>query len=108
MADEIILFHQDNAPCHKSPKIMAKLDELKFRLVPHQPYSPDLAPSDYWLFADLRKILAGKKFRTNDEIIREIEAYFDEKDTSFFKNGIEMLEWRWSTCIALEGEYLDE
>ena len=33
----------------------AKLHELHFELLPHPPYSPDLAPSDYWLFADLKK-----------------------------------------------------
>ena len=31
-----------------------KLHELHFELLPHPPYSPDLAPSDYWLFADLK------------------------------------------------------
>ncbi|QQP37467.1 Histone-lysine N-methyltransferase SETMAR, partial [Caligus rogercresseyi] len=36
----------------------AKLLELKFELLSHPPYSPDLAPSDYWLFADLKKMLA--------------------------------------------------
>ena len=55
MVKKKILFHQDNAPCHKSIKTMAKLHELHFKLLPHPPYSPDLAPSDYWLSADLKK-----------------------------------------------------
>ena len=38
-----VLFHQDNAPCHKSMKSMAKLQELGFELLPYSPYSPDLA-----------------------------------------------------------------
>ncbi|KAM8707598.1 hypothetical protein ACLKA7_014689 [Drosophila subpalustris] len=59
MAKKKVLFHQDNAPCHKSMKTMAKLNELGFELLPHPPYSPDLAPSDYWLFADLKKMLRG-------------------------------------------------
>ena len=50
-----VLFHPDNALCHKSMKKMVKLNELRFELLPHPPYSPDLAPSDYWLFADLKK-----------------------------------------------------
>ena len=52
-----VLFYQDNASCHKSMKTMVKLNELRFELLPHPPYSPDLAPSDYWLFADLKKML---------------------------------------------------
>ena len=53
MKKKKIIFHQDNAPCHKSLKTMAKLSELGYELLPHPPYSPDLAPSDYWFFADL-------------------------------------------------------
>ena len=41
------LFHQDNAPCHNSMETMVKLDELSFELLPHPPFPPDLAPSDY-------------------------------------------------------------
>ena len=33
--EEKVLFHQDNAPCHKSIAMMAKLDELHFKLLPH-------------------------------------------------------------------------
>lgn len=103
-----ILFHQDNAPCHKSMKTMAKLNELGFDLLPHPPYSPDLAPSDYWLFADLKKMLQGKRFGSNEEVIAETEAYFEAKDNFFYKHGIEKLEKRWNDCITLKGDYVDE
>ena len=42
--EEKILFHQDNAPSHKSIATMAKLQELHFELLLHSPYSPDLHP----------------------------------------------------------------
>lgn len=102
-----VLFHQDNAPCHKSMKTMAKLNELGFELLPHPPYSPDLAPSDFFLFSDLKRMLAGKKFKSNDEVIAETEAYFDEKEKSYYKSGIEKLENRYTRCIALEGNYIE-
>jgi len=86
---------------------MAKLQELKIELLPHPPYSPDLAPSDYWLFADLKKMLAGKKFRSNGEVISETEAYFEAKDKSFYKNGIKILELHCNDCVALDGDYVD-
>lgn len=89
-------------------KTMAKINELGFDLLPHPPYSPDLAPSDYWLFADLKKMLQGKKFGSNEEVIAETEAYFEAKDKSFYKHGIEMLERRWKDCITLKGDYVDE
>ena len=103
-----VLFHQDNAPCQKSMKTMFKLNKLSIKLLPHPPYSPNLAPSDYWLFADLEKMLQGKRFGSNEEVIAEIEAYFESKDESFYEKGIEKLEKRWNECITLEGNYVDE
>ena len=70
MAKKKILFHQDNAPCHKSIKTMKNMHESHFKLLPHPPFSPELAPSDYWLFADLDV----KKFRSNNEVITGTEA----------------------------------
>jgi [histone H3]-lysine36 N-dimethyltransferase SETMAR len=55
---------------------MVKLDVLCYELLPHPPFSPDLAPSDFFLFADLKRMLAGKKFSTNEEVIAKTEAYF--------------------------------
>jgi [histone H3]-lysine36 N-dimethyltransferase SETMAR len=71
-----VLFYQDNAPCYKSIKMTAKLHELGNELLPHPPYSPELAPSDFFLFEEFRRMLAGKKFSTNEEVIAETEAYF--------------------------------
>ena len=45
-----ILFHQDNAQVHTCTVSMAKIMELKFELLQHLPYSPDLAPSDFFYF----------------------------------------------------------
>ena len=91
-------------PTHKSIATMAKLHELHFKLLLHPPYSPDLTPSNYWLFADLKKMLQGKRFGSNEEVISETEAYFVAKDKSFYKEGIELLEKRWNLCITLEGD----
>ena len=67
-----------------------------------------MAPSDYWLFADHKRIIHRKRFGSNDEVILETEAYFEAKDKLFYKKGIELLEKRWNQCITLEGDYVDE
>jgi hypothetical protein len=80
-----VLFHQENALCHILIKTTAKLHELGYELLLHPPYSLDLASSDFFLFADLKKMLAGKKFSANEEVIAETEAYFDAMLKSYFK-----------------------
>ena len=59
---------------------MANLHELHFELLPHTPYSQDLAPSNYWLFADLKRMLQGKRFGSIEEVISETEVYFEAND----------------------------
>ncbi|KAA5582499.1 hypothetical protein F3H14_37350, partial [Pseudomonas aeruginosa] len=61
------IFHQYNARVHTCVKAMAKINELKYDLLSHPPYSPDIAPSDFHLFPKLKSFLGGQKFATNDE-----------------------------------------
>ncbi|GFW51569.1 putative DD34D transposase [Trichonephila clavipes] len=86
---------------------MAKLHELGFELFPHPPYSPDLAPSDFFLFSGLKRMLTGQKFRADEEVIAETEACFEAKDKSYYKNCIEKLYGHYNRCIALEGNYIE-
>lgn len=67
---------------------------LGFNL-PHPPYTPDLLPRDYCLFADLKKMLQGQRFDTNGEVIAEAEACFEDdllNDVLYLNNFI-MLFW---------------
>jgi histone-lysine N-methyltransferase SETMAR len=40
-----------------------ELKEVKFDILPHPPYSPDLAPPDFHMFGRLKDTLRGRKFR---------------------------------------------
>ena len=44
----------DNAPVHNSKIVTDYLTTMGIKAVVHPPYSPDLAPSDFWLFPKLR------------------------------------------------------
>lgn len=94
LAKKKVLFHHDNAPAHTSSIAFAKLHELRFELLPHAPYSPDLGPSDFFLFPDMKKWLAGKKFTSNAEVIAEANAYFEGLGKSYYTEGIKKLKYR--------------
>ena len=66
-------------------------EHLSVRKLPHQPNSPDLAKSDNWMFADLKRKLQRKRFGSNEELISEIELYLKVKDKSFSKKGIRIV-----------------
>ena len=71
----VLLLH-DNAPVHKSKVAQAAIRECKFEQLNHPPYSPDLAPSDYYLFRNLKSHLRGTRFRDDDELKAATEAWF--------------------------------
>ena len=74
-------------------------------------YSPDLAPSDYFLFPNMIKHLAGKQHRTDDEVIPEVEKdFFEDQDESFCTMGIQVLQhrWRWMKCVDRRGDRIDK
>ncbi|XP_011066981.1 PREDICTED: histone-lysine N-methyltransferase SETMAR-like [Acromyrmex echinatior] len=108
MAKKKVLYHHASAPLNTSLKAMVKLNQLRFELVAHPPYSPDLTPSDYYLFPKFKRWFRGKRFTSNEEVIAETEAYFEGLDVSYYRKGIEMLENRYTKCIALEGNYVEE
>ena len=83
---------------------MAKFQELRYELLPHSPYSPDLTPSDYFLFPNLKKWLGGKRFYSNDEIISQTNTYFEELEKSYLLEGIQKLEKRCTKCIEFKGK----
>ena len=103
-----VLYHQDNAPAHKSAVAMAAIHNCGFELLDHPPYSPDLAPSDYHLFPNLKKSLAGSRYASDDEVMEATEAFLGAQDKAFFQAGIRALEHRWAKCIEREGDYVEK
>ena len=62
-AKKKVLFHQDNARVQTCAVTMAKLYELKFELVSQPLYTLDLALSDFFLFPNMKKLLARKRYK---------------------------------------------
>ena len=71
LAAGVLLLH-DNAPVHKSRVAQVAIRECE--QLNHPPYSPDLAPSDYYLFRNLKSHLRGTRFRDDDELKAATEA----------------------------------
>ncbi|KAJ4425689.1 hypothetical protein ANN_27885 [Periplaneta americana] len=62
--------HHDNAPAHSSQLIHTFLAKHGITTVRQPPYSPDLAPCDFWLFPKLKTPLKGSRFESREEIMR--------------------------------------
>ena len=62
------MLHHDNAPAHASLLICEFLTNHETTVVPQPPYSPDLAPADFFFFPKLKSSLKGRRFQTVEEI----------------------------------------
>lgn len=104
-----ILLQQDNATPHTSRIAKQKLDELEgIEVLPHPPYSPGLAPSDYHLFRSMAHFLRGRRFNNLNEVRGGIQEFFNSKDRDFYQRGIEQLADRWLKCVEANGLYFEE
>ncbi|XP_015783813.1 histone-lysine N-methyltransferase SETMAR-like [Tetranychus urticae] len=100
------LFLHNNARPHVAEETMQLIQELGWGLIQHPPYSPDLAPSDYFLFKNLKQYLRGRRFESISELIAETEAYFASQPESWYRAGIAELPTRYQRCLASRGDYL--
>ena len=103
-----VLLHQDNAPAHKSLVAMSPVHDCGFELIDHIPYSPDLAPSDYFLFPNLKKHLAGRRYESDDDVISAVEDFFEGQEENFYATGIRALQHRWKKCVDRRGDYVEK
>ena len=56
------LLLQDNAPPYRAGVTIATIEECSLQLLEHPQYSPDLAPSDFFLFPEMNRQLKGRRF----------------------------------------------
>jgi histone-lysine N-methyltransferase SETMAR len=87
---------------------MGKLRNLHYELLEHPPYSPYLAPSDFYLFPKLKFFLAGQRLSSNQEAIAAVEGYFADLTKNHYRDGVMALEHRWNKCISLNGDYVEK
>ncbi|EFN77192.1 Histone-lysine N-methyltransferase SETMAR, partial [Harpegnathos saltator] len=77
---------------------------LGWDVLPHPPYSPDIAPSDYHLFRSMVHGLSDQHFNNYEEIEKWLNEWIASKDESFFRHGTQQLPDRWEKIIANDGK----
>lgn len=102
-----LIFQHDNARPHVAKQVKNYLEYLGWEVLPHPPYSPDIAPSDYHLFRSMQNDLAGHRFQTTEEIENWLDDWIGKKDKHFFWNGIHNLRDRWAKVVASDGQYFE-
>jgi len=104
--DKVILQH-DNARPHVAKPVKTYLETLKWEVLPHPPYSPDIAPFDYHLFRSMTYGLSEKRFTSYEDCKKWVHSWIASKDEGFFRRGIRMLPERWEKIVASDEQYFE-
>ena len=71
--------------------------------VSQPPYSPDLAPCDFWLFPKLR----GCRYETIEEMKEVVTKVIDTLTQEDFHGALQRFLERYNKCIAAGGDYFE-
>ncbi|GBP48711.1 hypothetical protein EVAR_88172_1 [Eumeta japonica] len=91
------------------------LKDTGFSEIDHPPCSPDLAPSDHFLFSNLKKELRSRRFVDDNQMKMAVESHFDCKEKEYFLGGLKALYTRYgddirvspSSLTPLQKHYID-
>ena len=100
------MLHHDNAPAHASLLIREFLAKQDAIVVPQPPYSPDLAPADFFLSPKLKSTLKRCRFQTTEEMKENLLQDLSAIPQNTFQDAFQNRKKRWEQCINSRGGVL--
>ena len=95
----------DNAPSHRSTLVFFIKNHIL--TLNHSPYSPDLAPRDFYLFGKLHLAMKGKRYKDVEHIQTATTSILKIIPANDLKKSFDMLFERVELCIDSEGDYFE-
>ena len=102
-----VILLRDNAPSHTAKPVKETIEAFSWEILSHATYSPELAPSDYYLFASMGHALSDQRFTFYENVQKCLDDWFASKERQFSWRGIHQLPDRWEKCIASDGQYFE-
>ena len=103
----VVLLHDNTRP-HTAAHIAETLRNLKFQVMTHPPYSPDLALSEFHLFGSLKEALRNCQFTSDKEVKEAMHAWLAAQSKTIFSEGIRKLVQRWTKCVENQRDYVEK
>ncbi|KAH0789239.1 histone-lysine N-methyltransferase SETMAR-like protein [Histomonas meleagridis] len=99
--------HMDNATPHRSRETKKFAIKNGLSLCPHPAFSPDLAPSDFYLFGKVKNELKGSGFVSEDELFEAIKSILEKITRDELESVFREWERRLQACIDNGGDYIE-
>jgi histone-lysine N-methyltransferase SETMAR len=101
------ILHQDNAPSHSALSVKQFLAEKSITVLEHPPYSPDLAPCDFFLFPKVKSELKGTRFESVTEVKKKTTELLRQLKEDDLQHCFDQWKTRMQRCVDAEGEYIE-
>ena len=105
--EQTCLLRHDNAPSHTAVLTYQFLAKNKIAVIPHPPYSPHLAPCEFFLFPKMKLKLKGRRFDTITEIQAETHKVLNTLTEKDFQEAFQSWRRRWDQCLHSGGNYFE-
>ncbi|UYV68030.1 hypothetical protein LAZ67_5002865 [Cordylochernes scorpioides] len=102
------ILHHNNARPNTAHLVTSFLAKNGTQILPQPPYSPDIAPNDFFLFPKLKAVLKGRHFDTRDDIIEKSLLALKSIPKEAYKNCFDNWEKRWCWCVEARGDYFEK
>lgn len=101
------ILHQDNAPAQSALSVKTFLAKRNIPILDHPPYSPDLAPSDFFLFPKVKSALKGTRFETFKAVKEKATEVMNGLPENDLQHCYEQWKIRMERCRDRGGEYIE-
>ncbi len=118
LQDENVILMHDNIQPHTSTSTIAFLCTFRWEIFSQLTYSPEVSPSDYWLFPKLKESLASQRLRWITK--QRKQFWISSKIVQWYLFFTTVIKWlvlyhskclnllHHSKCLNLLGEYVEK
>ena len=92
---------------HTAPHTLKQIQDFKLEVLPHPPYLPELAPSDFHLFWPLKDSLRVENFRQDEEVGEAERDRLAQQPKDLYR-GIYIWGEGWKRSVECDGDRIDD
>ena len=101
-----VMLCRDNARPHSANLTKNTIQELGWVDIPQPPYSPDPAPSEFYIFRSLSNNLQGTSFPDENVLRTWLDDLFNSKPRNLYRRVIRKLFQLWETVVIVKENLL--
>ena len=105
-----VTWHMDSAPAHTAKKTYKWLDERGIKYIPKEDWmanSPDMAPLDYGINANFKRIISQRRVTTIDGLKKVIVEEWNKFSVETVRNVLSSWDKRVNLMVERQGSHVE-